>query len=184
MKKPLLIIISTILLSIVWFYISGLETRYSYKSIAEKENIELVKNSDCRIQLYATPSDSSLIVNVVFDNLKRTILLDSVKVNILNNESLKLKEVTATDGFYNWEEEKNGKAETFDKLPEHLKIVNRDIRAYFDYSWSFDIADKPENIEIELLMMLIVENKRIQINKNIKMKLEKENVFLSPIRFH
>lgn len=72
---------------------------------------------------------------------------------------------------------KNGKAENFGNLPEHLKIVNKDIMAYFDYSWSFNIAHKPENIEIELLMMLIVENKRIQINKSIKMKLEKENVF-------
>lgn len=184
MKKLLIIIILTIFLLIVCLYIAGLETRYSYKSMAEKENIEVVKNSDFKIQLYATPNDSSLIVSVVFDNIKRTILLDSAKVTILNNKNLKLKEVTATDGFYNWEEEKNGKAATFDKLPGHLKIVDKDIRAYFDYSWSFDIADKPENIEIELLMMLTVENKRIQINKNVKMKLEKENVFLSPIRFH
>lgn len=106
MRKLFLIIIIAIFLLIVCFYISGIETRYFYKSIAEKENIELVKNSDFRIQLCATPTDSSLIVNVTFDNLKKTILLDSVKVAILNNENLKLKEVTATDGFYNWEEEK------------------------------------------------------------------------------
>lgn len=184
MKKIYLIIISTILLSIVLFYITGLETRYFYKSVAEKENIGIVKNPDFRIQLFAAPSDSSLTVNIVFDNLKRTILLESAKVNILTNENLKLEEVTATDGFYSWKQEKNGKAESFDELPEHLKIVNKDIRAYFDYSWSFDIADKPENIEIDLLMIFMIENKRIQIKKKIKMILEKENVFLSPIRFH
>lgn len=184
MKKLFLVIVATIFLLFIWLYISGLETRYFYKNAEEKEIIELLKNPDFRIQLCATPNDSSLVVNVVFDQLKSTILLDAAKVTVLNNKSLKLKEVTATDGFYNWEEEKNGKAETFDKLPKHLKIVDRDINAYFDYSWSFDIADKPEIIEIELLMMLQVENKGVQVKKNIKMKLEKENVFLSPIRFH
>ena len=96
-----------------------------------------------------------------------------------------MKEVSASDGLYNWVKEKNGTAKIFDMLPKHLKTIEKDIQAYFVYCWSFNFySKKPENIEIELSILFDVDNNQVQLKKIIEMKLSKEFVFKSPIRFH
>ncbi|SCY97718.1 hypothetical protein [Flavobacterium caeni] len=184
MKKLSVILFSAILLSVVWLYFSGLEKRYSYENTG-KQNIELLENPNFKIQLSATPNDSALSVEIVFNKLNKTIIIDSASVEVFENQKLKLIEVSATDGFYNWVEEKNGKAETFNKLPEHLKIVHDSIEAYFNYSWNFEMKKiKLRNIKIKISMSLNVENKRMQLNKVVNMELFEKKVFVSPIRFH
>ncbi|MFC5683475.1 hypothetical protein ACYE2N_06035 [Flavobacterium sp. MAHUQ-51] len=161
-----------------------MEKRYSYENVG-KQNIELLKNSNFKMHLFATPNDSALSVDIVFNNLIQTIIIESANIEAFDNQELKLKQVYATDGFYNWVTEKNGKAKIFNKLPEHLKIVHDSIEAYFNYSWNFETNKvKPENIKIKISMLLNVENKKIQLNKVVNMKLSEEKVFLSPIRFH
>ena len=96
-----------------------------------------------------------------------------------------MKGVSATDGFYNWVEEKNGKAQTFNQLPKHLKNISKDIEAYFLYDWDFKSSGMAkDNLEIRVYQKLMIEDKIIVINKNFKLKLIDEIIYRSPIRFH
>ena len=153
-------------------------------------NIFIVKQPEFSLQLTATPQKDSLNnfhIDLTFNNLSKNIFIEKSEITINNNSNgeIELKEVSATDGFYNWVEEKNGKAQTFDKLPKHLKNISKEIEAYFLYDWDFKSNGiAKDNLEIKIYQKLIVENKLIVINKNIKLKLTNETIYRSPIRFH
>ena len=191
MKKGILIIIFVLIILFALLTLSGLERRYFYVNTKDNsENIFIVKQPDFSLQLTANPQKDSLNnfhVDLIFNNLSKDIFIENSEITIANNSNgeIKLKEVSATDGFYNWVEEKNGKAQTFDKLPKHLKNISKEIKAYFLYDWDFKSNGRAkDNLEIKMYQKLRVENKLVIINKNIKLKLTSEIIYRSPIRFH
>ena len=168
-----------------------MEKRYFYVNAKDNsENIFIVKRPEFSLQLTATPEKDGLnnfYVDLIFNNVSENIFIENSEISISNNSNgeIELKEVSATDGFYNWVEEKNGKAQTFDKLPKHLKNISKEIKAYFVYNWDFKSIGKPKNnLEIKIYQKLLVEDKIVTINKNIKLKLTDEIIYRSPIRFH
>lgn len=165
--------------------------RYFYvNSDNGSENIPIQKSEELFIQLTANPEKndlSSFHIDLIFNNVTENIIVKSADIKIINNShnDIKLLEVNATDGFYNWVEEKNGKAPTFEKLPKHLKEISKEIEAYFLYNWSFKSKEnKNDYIRINLSGNLLVGEKRIVLNRNINLKLKSEIIFRSPIRFH
>ncbi len=173
------------------FILCGIEKRYFYvNSDDDSENIIIKKNAELQIRLSANPDKNDLKyihIDLIFNNLTENIIIKSANINIINNyhNHTKLLEVNATDGFYNWVEEKNGKAPTFEKLPKHLKEISKEIKAYFLYNWNFKSNEnKNDYIRINFSGNLLVGEKRIVLNRNIKLKLKSEIIFRSPIRFH
>jgi len=191
MRKGILIILLILIFLFALLIVSGMEKRYFYVNANDNvENIFIVKQPEFSLQLTATPQKDSLNnfhIDLTFNNLSKNIFIEKSEIIINNNSNgeIELKEVSATDGFYNWVEEKNGKAQTFDKLPKHLKNISKEIEAYFLYDWDFKSNGiAKDSLEIKIYQKLIVENKLIVINKNIKLKLTNETIFRSPIRFH
>lgn len=189
MKKKILITFFVLLLLIIMFILCGIEKRYFYvNSDDDSENILIKKNAELQIQLSANPDKNDLkhiYIDLIFNNLTENIIIKSANINIINNyhSHTKLLEVKATDGFYNWVEEKNGKASTFEKLPKHLKEINKEIKAYFLYNWKFK-SNENDYLKINVSGNLLVGEKRIVLNRNINLKLKSEIIFRSPIRFH
>ena len=123
----------------------------------------------------------------VFNNITEKINVDSFNIEIINNRNAKIKltEISAVDGFYNWVEEKNGKAENFEKLPKHLKEISKETKSYFLYNWSFNgNGTKTDNLQIHLTGKLVVSNNTIIINKIVNLQIENELIYRSQIRFH
>lgn len=191
MKKRILITFFVLSSLIIIFILCGIEKRYFYVNSDDgSENIPIKKNAELYIQLTSNPEKNDLKcfhIDLIFNNLTENIIVKSANINIINNShnDIKLLEVTATDGFYNWVEEKNGKAPTFEKLPNHLKEISKEIKAYFLYNWNFKSTEnKKDYIRINVSGNLLVGEKRIVINRNINLKLKSEIIFRSPIRFH
>lgn len=171
--------------------LSGLEKRNFYVNAKDNsKNIFIVKQPEFSLQLTANPQKDSLNnfnVDLIFNNLSKEIFIKNAEITLIDNVNgeIELKEVSATDGFYSWLEEKNGKAKNFEKLPIHLKTLSKEIKAYFAYVWDFKSNGKAkEELEIKIYLKMMVENKLVVINKNIKLKLKNETIFRSPIRFH
>lgn len=191
MKKGILIILFILIFLFALLTLSGLEKRCFYVNAKDNsKNIFIVKRPEFSLQLTATPQKDSLnnfYVDLIFNNVSENIFIENSEISITNNLNgeIELKEVSATDGFYDWVEEKNGKAQTFDKLPKHLKNISKEIKAYFVYNWDFKSNGKPKNnLEIKIYQKLLVEDKIVTINKNLKLKLTDEIIYRSPIRFH
>lgn len=191
MKKGILIILFILIFLIALLAVSGAEKRYFYVNTKDNsENIFIIKQPEFSLQLTANPQKDSLNnfhVDLTFNNLSKNIFVEKSEITIINNLNgeIELKEVSATDGFYNWVEEKNGKAQTFDKLPKHLKNISKEIEAYFLYDWDFKSNGRAkDNLEIKIYLKLMVENKLVVIDKNKKLKLTNETIYRSPIRFH
>lgn len=191
MRKRILITFFVLLSLIIIFTLCGIEKRYFYVNSDDgSENILIKKNHEVYIQLTANPEQNDLKcfhIDLIFNNLTEDIIVKSANINIINNShnDTKLLEVNATDGFYNWVEEKNGKAPTFEKLPKHLKEISKEIEAYFLYNWEFKSKEnKKDYIRINILVNLLVGQKRIVLNRIINLKLKSEIIFRSPIRFH
>ena len=172
-------------------FLSGLEKRYFYENSKNKtENISIKNCKEFNLQLTANPENKKITgfhIDLTFSKLKQNIIIENANLKIINipKNEINLTEVSATDGFYNWEPEKNGKAKTFEKLPKNLKVIGKDIKAYFLYSWNFRTYEKEKkDLEINVSLNLLVEGQRVKIEKNIKMKLANEIIFRSPIRFH
>jgi hypothetical protein len=191
MKKGILIILLILISLFTLLTVSGMEKRYFYVNAKDNsENIFIIKQPDFSLQLTATPQKDSLNnfhVDLTFNNLSKNIFIEKSEITIINNLNgeIELKGVSATDGFYNWVEEKNGKAQTFDQLPKHLKTISKDIEAYFLYDWDFKSSGMAkDNLEIRVYQKIMIEDKIIVINKNFKLKLIDEIIYRSLIRFH
>lgn len=191
MRKFFTITFLVILILFLILHFCGLEKRFFYvNSENNYKNISILKCPEFFLQLTANPENKNLTdfhIDLIFNNLTQNIVLENANVSIINNpkSEIKLIEVTATDGFYNWDAEKNGKAETFEKLPTKLKEISKEIRAYYLYSWNFKTNGmEKKDLEIRVLGNLLIEGKRKVFERNIKMKLTNKIVFRSPIRFH
>lgn len=191
MKKNFTITFFVLLSLFLIFTFYGLEKRFFYINSEDKsENISIKKSSEFYIQLTANPEKNNLKyfnIVLIFNNLTNGIIVKNADVSIINNSGneIKLLDVSATDGFYNWEPKKNGKASTFDKLPKHLKEINKEIQAYYLYSWNFKTnGNEKKDLKINVSGNLIVGEKEIVFKRTIELKLINELIFRSPIRFH
>ncbi|MDB4754880.1 hypothetical protein OAF80_00330 [bacterium] len=196
MKKKLTILILLIILPIGLFYLSGLETKYKYFENDLKSNsIELISNSDFELSLSCSPEMNlrndyqvGLGVGLIFKNVNQDVQIDSVFVNVnskSNETPIKLNSVSALDGYYNWKDDHKSKAVNFELLPEKFKRVDKDIEAYFVYTWNFDKQDENlDLIEVTTKIHLSSNGEKYYISKRNSFELITELIFRSPIRFH
>lgn len=196
MKKnfTILVLLIIALVGIIWLI--NLETNYKYvENELNNHSVEIINNSDFNLSLSCSPEmnirndfQNGLGIGLVFKNVKKEVQINSVSINVtteLNNRTLKLKSVHAVDGFYSWKEEYKSEAENFELLPEKFKTVDKDIKAYFVYSWHFDKHDENiDLIKVATKINLTSNGERINVFKENVFKLKSELNFKNPVRFH
>ena len=190
-RRKLLIILLILVIIIAIIILSGIEKRYFYVNEEFRtENTLIKKTNNFTLELSAEPLKDNLYcfdISLFFNDITEKINVDSFNIEILNNRNTKIKltEISAVDGFYNWVEEKNGKAENFEKLPKHLKEISKETKSYFLYNCSFNCNRiKTNNLQIRVTGKLLVANKTINLNKVVNLQIENELIYRSQIRFH
>ena len=190
-RKKLLIILLILVIIIAIIILSGIEKRYFYVNKEFRtENTLIKKTNNFTLELSAEPLKDNLNcfdISLFFNDITEKINVDSFNIEILNNRNTKIKltEISAVNGFYNWVEEKNGKAENFEKLPKHLKEISKETKSYFLYNCSFNCNRiKTNNLQIRVTGKLLVANKTIKLNKVVNLQIENELMYRSQIRFH
>ena len=193
MKKLITIIFAILFVTALIVVFVGIENKYYYenKRVPKNEYNNIVNNSAFRIRIDAFPnSENENLVDVILfvDKTVSPIQFESAKLNLIDsaNFELQTEKVTATDGFYNWDKEKNGSANSFENLPESLRIVDKDLKTYFAYTWTFKGISKNLN-QIEIKVSLSIKNidgENLRINKTFQLVKSKKIIFRNPIRFH
>lgn len=195
MKTILLVLgILTLVLTglVVW---SGYKTDYKYLEASAGTETTDIHLEDFVVSIMlgsrkgneVDPSDD-IAFTIFFSKPSDDITINSVKVKAYSDsatDTFELQSVQALDGFYQWEEEKNGEAKSFKELPSHLKSVSKDIEAYYAYSWTFNTANHNINsVNVSLEIDLSSNGKELKIKENKRFKLNSELIFRNPIRFH
>ena len=190
-RRKILIILLIPVIIIAIIILSGIEKRYFYVNKEFlTENTLIEKTDNFTLELTAEPLKDNLNcfdISFFFNDITEKINVDSFNIEILNNRNpkIKLTEISAVDGFYNWVEEKNGKAENFEKLLKHLKEISKETKSYFLYNCSFNCNRiKTNNLQIRVTGKLLVANKTINLNKVVNLQIENELIYRSQIRFH
>lgn len=193
MKKLIVITFAILFATTLFVVIVGIENKYYYenKKATKTEHNNVLNNTDFRIRIDAFPnSENENLIDIILyvDKIISPIKFESAKLNALDsaNFELKTKKVTATDGFYNWDQEKNGSANSFENLPEYLRYVDKELKAYFAYTWTFEGSSKNLN-QIEIRVSLSIKNiegQNLKINKTFQFVKKEKIIFRNPIRFH